>query len=363
MDKSVFSEQIDVLKQSPIFAMSLGSKELFHSNFWKYLLDTKECSALIKLFFKNIDLSKEYKVEREKEHMDLVITNNDRKYVIENKIKSYPSKEQLENYSKKDISYGVITGIKEPPFTIPEPWHFVSYSEIANTLRAVTFSNQFLNEIVKDYCKVLDAINYLMDESLKESNNVLSFWSESTKRLKEINLMDVFRKLKADDFVHYFNDKHQKELVKMGEELGNGWRFSVDRSFNRSNATITFKFVKYKPSNPKEEYVSEIGIQIEGEQFRLFFGVNGDNKNNLFNKGVNAGWFNGDYNKKNNNDIRNKTSVMEDLFCSYGKQWVYQYFNLSGKDKDYNLLSKMIFDELNRACLIIKSKEIELLKK
>ena len=360
MDESVFSAQIDVLKQSPIFAMSLGSKELFHSNFWKYLLDTKECSDLIKLFFGNIDLSKGYEVEREKEHMDLVITINDQKYVVENKIKSYPSKEQLENYSKKDISCGVITGIKEPPFAPPEPWHFVSYSEIANTLRAITFSNQFLNEIVKDYCEVLDAINYLMDESLKESNNVLSFWSENTDLLYDINLMDVYRKLKGDDFVHFFNDKYQKDLETKANELSIGWRYATDRSFNNAKATLSFKFIK---RDELDDYISEIGIQIEGEQFRLFFGVDGDNKENLFKKGLSVKWFCDGYDKKTKNIIEGKESSMTKEYCSYGNQWIYQYFNLSGKDKDYNLLSKMIFDELNRACLTIKSKEIELLKK
>lgn len=360
MDKSFFSEQINVLKQSPIFAMSLGSKELFHSNFWKYLLDTKECSALIKLFFEDIDLSKGYEIEREKQHMDLVIITNGQKYVVENKIKSYPSEKQLIDYTENDICCGVITGIKKPPFIPPKPWHFVSYSEIANTLRAITFSDQFLNEVVKEYCKVLDAINYLMDESLKESNNVLSFWSETTDLLYDINLMDVYRKLKGDDFVHFFNNKYQIDLETKAKELSIGWRYATDRSFNNAKATLSFKFIK---RDELDDYISEIGIQIEGEQFRLFFGAEGDNKENLFKKGLSVKWFCNDYDKKTKNIIEGKESSMRKEYCSYGKQWIYQYFNLSAKDKDYNLLSKMIFDELNRACLIIKSKEIELLKK
>ena len=31
-------DKLNELKHSPIYAMSLGSKELFHSNFWKWLI-------------------------------------------------------------------------------------------------------------------------------------------------------------------------------------------------------------------------------------------------------------------------------------------------------------------------------------
>ncbi len=360
MDESVFNKNVNLLKQSPIFAMSLGSKELFHSNFWKYLLDTKECDEFIKLFFGNIDLSQGYKVEREKQHMDLVITTNGQKYVVENKIKSYPSEKQLIDYTENDICCGVITGIKKPPFKLPEPWHFVSYVKIGKTLRTIGFKDKFLDSVAKEYCNVLDAINYLMDESLKESKNKLLFNSKNIDLLYEINLLDVYKKLKGDDFVLYFNDKYQKVLEEKANDLSVGWKYATDRSFNHGKATLTFKFIKRDES---ENYISEIGIQIEGDQFRLFFGVDGDKNKNLFVKGKSIKWFNGGYDKKTNNTVEGEKSSMRNEYCSYGSQWIYQYFNLSEQNKEYDLLSKMIFDELNRACLIIKSKESELLKK
>ena len=50
-----YTEQITQLKESPLFALSLCSKELAHSNMWKWLMDTDREFA--KAFFDNIDIN------------------------------------------------------------------------------------------------------------------------------------------------------------------------------------------------------------------------------------------------------------------------------------------------------------------
>ena len=49
-----YTEQITQLNESPLFALSLCSKELAHSNMWKWLMDTDREFA--KAFFDNIDI-------------------------------------------------------------------------------------------------------------------------------------------------------------------------------------------------------------------------------------------------------------------------------------------------------------------
>lgn len=98
------------LKNSPIFAGSLGSKELFHSNIWAFLIEHEQ--EFLKAFFPECGnqevLSEDKKgVRREFHHMDLTIETETNLFVIENKIKSLPRKEQLNNYRDG------ITGIKE----------------------------------------------------------------------------------------------------------------------------------------------------------------------------------------------------------------------------------------------------------
>ena len=62
---SIFTE----IKSNPVFAMSLSSKELFHSNFWAWLFERN--IAYAKVFFSGIKEIK--RVEREKNHRDVTI--------------------------------------------------------------------------------------------------------------------------------------------------------------------------------------------------------------------------------------------------------------------------------------------------
>lgn len=42
MEKNDNKSPLNELKHSPLFAISLASKELAHSNFWKWLLDIED---------------------------------------------------------------------------------------------------------------------------------------------------------------------------------------------------------------------------------------------------------------------------------------------------------------------------------
>ena len=356
MDKEQFNNSVNVLKQSPIFVMSLGSKELFHSNFWKYLMDKKEFDSFIKLFFKDANLSDGYKVEREKENMDLLITAGGKRYVIENKIKSYPNEKQLIEYSENNIAQGIITGIKKPPFQLPEKWDFISYQDIAECLETIKPNDSFLESILKEYCKVLRSIDYLMKEALDESKNQLSFWTENIDSLHSVNLMDVYRKLRADDFVQYFiQHGFKEEFEDMAKEIKKDWSFKIDRSFNRTKATTSFKFVKYT----NDKYINEIGIQIEGEQFRLFYGINGSSKEVVFKKGCDMGWLDPNYKIDfKHTTIEGRQTSMRDKMCSYGQQWVYQYFNILEEHQNYDEICQLLKTYLEKAFCIIKQYEL-----
>lgn len=49
-----YKENIDYLKNSIVYTMSLGSKELFHSNMWKYLIESDKEFA--KVLFPEINV-------------------------------------------------------------------------------------------------------------------------------------------------------------------------------------------------------------------------------------------------------------------------------------------------------------------
>ena len=113
------------LKTSPMFKLSLSSKELFHSNFLEWLsnVDQEAFKGLI-LDMAGIEEDYEWpnvwRVKREYNNFDLCVVaynqdqyknNEDERidddddfrilFVIENKVKSIPYKEQLERYTQE----------------------------------------------------------------------------------------------------------------------------------------------------------------------------------------------------------------------------------------------------------------------
>lgn len=107
---SIIEEQLQRLNRSPLFAISLSGKELSHSNFWAWLLEQEVegkhpfIEVFIPDFYQNGCTF--ISVEREKKHVDLTITyknkaNETEVLIIENKIKSIPTKEQLMRYEEE----------------------------------------------------------------------------------------------------------------------------------------------------------------------------------------------------------------------------------------------------------------------
>ena len=95
------NESINYLEKSPIFASSLGSKELFHSNIWAYLIEQN--TRYLNVFFKGLDIENDPDVKkevyREKLNMDVIVEVESDVFVIENKIKSLPREDQLKDYA------------------------------------------------------------------------------------------------------------------------------------------------------------------------------------------------------------------------------------------------------------------------
>lgn len=134
---------VNKLRNNPVFYMSLGSKELFHSNMLAFMLENEWINGLEELFapYNGKEKLNNYKVLtvlREKSHFDLIIVflpsndydatiknydqrqiadifqnsgpkdelllstlkNNCKFVVVENKLKSIPDKTQLEKYDE-----------------------------------------------------------------------------------------------------------------------------------------------------------------------------------------------------------------------------------------------------------------------
>lgn len=362
-------KQILMLKNSLLYQMSLGSKELFHSNVWAWLIE--QDPSVIAVF--GIDpslISRVKRVGREEGNRDVSIYLDDDKtgpvIVIENKLKSVPGREQLEKYQNalgNRFFLGILTGIVAPTIVnkdgkvevAKKDWNFVRYSDIAVRLLGVlaeTKSQALIQskEVVTEYCRNVIAMDEIVVE--KAESNLTPFWD---RELDGLGLQDLINKVKASLFMRRFDDL----LMANGYDFGPA--FEHGHGFHNKKNTVDFRFV----SSGEERL--RIGIQIEGNQFRRFAQLRDNPEIEAYDDKVfsvfKKSWFDGVFYGHRNDDSRRivwpgmeETPLKTVLTHSYGQYrvrndycFVYQYATLEDADFEYERLLSLIFENLRLA--------------
>lgn len=307
-----YKSNVEYLKNSLIYQMSLGSKELFHSNVWAWLMEKDK--KFIKVFFKDFDVSEyeECEVSREDHHRDIIIwlkkadeKNRSSYLVIENKIKSLQRRDQLEEYTKDidkcTLLQGTYTGIKnaldEDMIEIEGVrWSFVDYRSISQGIREIareSADHAIQNHIlqIEEYCDVVDCINGVMEMSLEKSSDKVDYLYECDegKCLKELRIHDVYIKFKGAQILKYLKENIKPSINSYSDEC----KPIFDQGFNNGKATLNIRFTNIEKSN---DYLT-IGVQLEGYQYRLLVEGNADlhTEEQLFNKFRQMGWFDADF--------------------------------------------------------------------
>ena len=163
------TDNLEILRNSFMFQLSLASKELFHSNFLYalWLSDKDNFFEILKLLGLEIPVSNgPYIAKREYNNYDFCIAkdNNPDKgikndniiLVLENKVKSVPLKSQLDRYSKKFTSttpiFVLLTLTEEfqQKEEIKKNWKIITYRELIEALRKVTWNGETLKYVL-DY--------------------------------------------------------------------------------------------------------------------------------------------------------------------------------------------------------------------
>lgn len=358
------------LNKSPLFAISLASKELAHSNFWKWLLDIEDSEGrhpFIKVFKPDFyERGKEctfLKVEREKFNFDLYITYKDEKdrsrsLVIENKIKAIADKSQLIRYQNKrthgfEFDEGILTGlIENKSIGIGAGnlagWTFLSYADIAENIKSILEEN-LDNEygiFISQYVKDLNNIQFLIDEAFELDDNKDKY-VYLDDYLSEIRFSDVFLKLKATEFANKIKDEIDIHVCDLNLDM-QGWSGPYgDVSFSNGTPIITFVYREMKPDikesekynlNTKSEY-GRIGVQIQRNQFRIYGGSSSSvrkNSKRTFKKLVDVGYLCSTISefKENLNKENKESGTKMEKYCSYGNH-LYQYWNIPDQSYDY----------------------------
>lgn len=206
-----YYEQVEHLRKSPMFNLSLSSNELFHSNFlsWIWNCDPEAFKKIISLFVgKEFDIDrgpdKSIEVRREYKNFDLSIVERNGEeegrvlFVLENKVKSVPYIEQIEEYIDKiklhNDRFGCIKHEKTPVTLLtlidnfPDRNSLVQkYSTDGNIdLRIITYS---------DYIKFLEMLTFREHDYMR---------SEYCNYVKNLVSLSVFWTQKEHTWNHYF---------------------------------------------------------------------------------------------------------------------------------------------------------------
>lgn len=228
---------IEILKKSPMFNLSLSSKELFHSNFlyWLSTLNNGETfKDMVKTCF-DVDLPDSYEIKREYNNFDLCVVTKESEVnkkriveklllVIENKVKSIPTIEQLQKYDDKiGKKWPEPENVKKillsltandiNPYTNEKQdnqWKCVGYDRVCDFLENVKIDVPYKQSLIEDYCEFMRNMINLVGEWKetigKEEHFLLNYYVRDSKIAEDSNEQDVPDKQEGYNG-HYVNAK------------------------------------------------------------------------------------------------------------------------------------------------------------
>ncbi len=344
------------LEKSPLFNLSLASKELFHSNFLEWLMKTDSmrdvAAALLREFAGGIDLNLDTleKPKREDNNFDLTLkvkNYNGKQYqiVVENKVKSLPSREQLDKYSAKlakkpthvDETIAVLLSLTSSDFFehgskcySPKEgpsWKFFSYSKLLEVLGSYKSEDPYHDGLLTDYRKFIrglidlqtaihdtfqcypEALINPFDWPQKKEGSIYS-------QLKEIRMHDVFEKWRM---------RHLKEEL---EKCFDSDELDFEVGFSRGSGILNilpkdrenkmFYCVSCQTKQLRQVLVKPDGLKIKDDIFKK---AQADLEK--------AAWFLGPSGK----ELPQCGKEENNYFCRYGNNFAYRYEALSNFDR------------------------------
>lgn len=332
------------LQQNPMYRLSMSSLELFHSNFLEWLFDINH-KAFLNCFDLPVYDSSTYTIEREY-HLGIdedgkqwvtdiaVFENGNLILIIENKIKSTPSKGQLENQSElanelaqqktadaanEETCKKVLLSLFEYSVLEDKPYGFdkVFYKELCGKIldnyKSHLPSN--LHIYINDYCDMLKKLQDILD-----NDPLVTGWKDGhytahmfSKKLEIYDMMDAFRKYQAASLADEFENRFIiTNPTGMSSCKNTGLPMTCEHSLNHKRACAT---IAYELNNR----TLCVGVQVEQDQLRIFF-ENKDKNKKIVEAKAQEYWKNWFYPQKPQGGGLH--------YCSYSGSFIYRYVKL-----------------------------------
>jgi hypothetical protein len=311
---------LDKLRRSPLCNLSLASKELFHSNFLAWLCETYPAHAgkLFALFIKNPpDNFDTVCASRELHRVDLTLTyENGEQLLVENKVKSLPSREQLAAISagvkKKEIpnsSFLLLTLVDPTFFSADEReqrclrvqakgreviWHYITYRKLADALEKfvpeIRKRDGYHGDLLEDYLGFVRDLDELQsDFSVEWESDASSFFIPNAEmdQVRITRLHDLVDKIRYDQLAWRAQELLQREgfCVMYGGELtprhvkkllesNRGVKVFVGSAMTRGTGICDVKYVlAVNHGTPLM-----LGVQLQANNLKLFLEVDDKRK-------------------------------------------------------------------------------------
>lgn len=352
-------EALKKLKTSTLFNLSLGSKELFHSNFLGWLAENYSLEvglAFSKFINENKTINLKIKPPlREKENIDLTFTYEDNQVlIIENKVKSLPFISQLEEYSKAHRSNKnyLLLSLYKPEFINENnqviindtiKWNFLSYKELAVLIKNIKPKTDYDKFVIYDYICFIENLSLLESAIIIDwEKDIFNFYTGKINNdinFREFRIHDFYLKHKYNqiknkiiDEINKQNTKEEMLKVKVDGDWtdGNEGECFFENGFTNSQGFVGFKFILKKI---KDQCPVVLGMQLQGNSLRLIVeSPDGQVALNiareLKNKKV---WFNFNelYKYQDNVEVKGngkKENCKE--FASFSGKFFYKYVNI-----------------------------------
>jgi len=302
----------DSLLSNALFKISLGSKELFHSNFIQGILDINDAfgKEFTRAFLKNlgIEVNPDWQIRsnREKGNIDIILelfqpgsseSEEDtifKTIVIENKVKSLPDREQLirykENYPKKGKPTFYLLSLIEPNFDFKKiSWSHISYSDLSVHIIKAYISTcvshgktKFgfrisFDDLLNEYCEFTETLSRLGDYIKTIPEEPYNFYDGIYLGVdfKRIRIHDLILKLKYQQIGGLIRERLLTKKIKCESIEDKKGKFVpednivyLNSGFTRSHGLFDIKI--FLGNIKFEEYLVPhfLVVQLQGSQLR-----------------------------------------------------------------------------------------------
>jgi hypothetical protein len=265
----------EALEKEPLFHMSLGSKELFHSNFLAWFANRfpEQAAAVFRPWTVPIVAAQAGRSKREAVHLDLILhLPNLAPIAVENKVFSVPSEEQLDHLAEgplakleaKGTSYTrILLSLMSPGWSVYKNWRLLSYRELGEALRlqvaSIRAADTFAGDLVEHYIVLISKLVELVDLlGTPRSDEPLLLNSRVETYLRRARVSAGVQKARASCMA--------RELRKAIAEMG--W-FDIQVKYGFTKGSSLLQGFCHQEVGASNWVGDALGWQLQGAQFRL----------------------------------------------------------------------------------------------